>query len=107
MGLVVKCARCINDGFNMYSGDDDITVPMMSVGGKGVISVLANAAPAPVQKMCAAALDGDFATAGAMQLKYLQFINDLFIETNPIPVKEAMNMLGMSPEPVYLFQSRY
>ena len=102
MGLVCKCARCINDDFDIYSGNDDITVPLMSVGGNGVISVLANLCPKETADICKPALEGDFAAAGKMQLKYLELINDLFIGTNPIPIKEAMNMAGMNVGPCRL-----
>ncbi len=86
--------RC-GDQLDVYSGNDDQIVPLMSLGAKGVISVLSNVIPQQTHDMCAAALQGDFATAAKMQLEYLTLINRLFIEVNPIPVKEAMNLIGM------------
>lgn len=89
-----KLIEACGDKLNVYSGNDDMIVPMMSLGAKGVISVLSNVAPKETHDMCAAALAGDYKTAAEMQLKYLKLINALFIETNPIPVKEAMNLIG-------------
>lgn len=78
----------------IYSGNDDMIVPVMSLGGKGVISVLANVAPKETHELCKAYLDGDCQKATKMQLEYLDLINDLFIEVNPIPVKTALNLMG-------------
>ena len=86
-------ARC-GDSLDVYSGNDDQIIPMMSLGAKGVISVLSNVAPKETHDMTAAALAGDFQTAAALQLQYLGLIHALFIETNPIPVKEAVNQMG-------------
>lgn len=88
--LIERCG----DIMDVYSGNDDQIVPMMSLGAIGVISVLSNVMPKETHELCAAALAGDFKTAAAMQLKYLKLIHALFIETNPIPVKEAVNMMG-------------
>ena len=88
--LIERCG----DNLTVYSGNDDQIVPMMSLGAKGVISVLSNVAPRETHDMTAAALAGDFKTAAALQLKYLKLIHALFIETNPIPVKEAVNQMG-------------
>lgn len=95
MSLVCKFSKLINDNFTVYSGNDDINVPLMSMGGGGIISVLANILPGVAHDLAAACLNGDFETARAIQLKYMDLINALFIETNPIPVKEAMNMMGL------------
>lgn len=95
MSLVGKFSKLIDDNFTVYSGNDDINVPLMSLGGGGVISVLANILPGVSHEMATAALEGDFAKARELQIKYMDLINALFIETNPIPVKEAMNMLGL------------
>ncbi len=84
----------------LYSGDDEMTVPMMAVGGIGVISVVSNIAPRFVHDMCMKALNGDFAGAATMQLSELNLVEALFCETNPIPVKEAMNMMGMEVGPL-------
>ena len=95
MSLVCKFSKLIDENFTIYSGNDDINVPLMSMGGAGVISVLANILPGVSHEMAMAAQEGDFEKARALQLKYMDLINALFIETNPIPVKEAMNMLGL------------
>lgn len=78
----------------IYSGNDDMIVPVMSLGGKGVISVLANVCPKETHEMCQAYLDGDCAKATKMQLEYLDLCNKLFIEVNPIPVKTALRLMG-------------
>ena len=96
MSLVSKFAKLINENFNVYSGNDDINLPILSVGGAGVISVLANILPKETHELAMAYINGDTDKARAMQMKYLDFINALFIETNPIPIKEAMNMVGLN-----------
>ena len=84
---------------NVYSGNDDMVLPVVSVGGKGVISGLSTIAPAATAAMTKAALDGDFATAGALAHKYAYLIELLFVETNPAPVKYAMSLLELcTPE---------
>lgn len=81
---------------DLYSGNDDQIVPVLSLGGKGVISVLANIAPKESHDMVAAYLSGNVQESCALQLKYLQVIHALFSEVNPIPVKKAMNLMGMN-----------
>ena len=81
---------------DIYSGNDDMIVPVMSLGGKGVISVLANVAPKETHELCASYLRGDVETAKNLQLKYLDLVDCLFIEVNPIPVKTAVNLMGMN-----------
>ena len=81
---------------DIYSGNDDMIVPVMSLGGKGVISVLANVAPKETHELCASYLRGDVETSRKLQLKYLDLVNSLFIEVNPIPVKTALNLMGMN-----------
>lgn len=78
----------------IYSGNDDMIVPIMSLGGKGVISVVANILPQETHDICQKYLDGDTAGALKLQLDMLELINNLFIEVNPVPVKTAMQMLG-------------
>ncbi|MBR6718953.1 MAG: 4-hydroxy-tetrahydrodipicolinate synthase [Oscillospiraceae bacterium] len=90
--LIERCG----DKLTVYSGNDDQIVPMMSLGAKGVISVLSNVAPRETHDMTAAALAGDYKAAAALQLKYLKLVHALFIETNPIPVKEAVNQMGFA-----------
>ena len=89
--IIEKCG----DDLDVYSGNDDQIVPIMSLGGKGVISVLSNVLPRETHQIAQYCLDNDFASAAALQLKYLDLANNLFIDVNPIPVKEAMNILGM------------
>ena len=92
--IAATLASCGND-FYFWSGNDEDTVPMMSIGGKGVISVLGNIVPAVVAEMTKACLDGDFKRGAEIQLKYLDLTNKLFIEVNPMPVKAALNLMGM------------
>ena len=80
--------------FALWSGNDDQAVPVMSLGGQGVISVLSNVEPVKTQAMAKAALDGDFDTAAALQIELLPLIEALFSEVNPIPVKAAMKLIG-------------
>ncbi len=88
-------AEC-GDAFDIYSGNDDQIVPIMSMGGKGVISVVSNILPRETHDLCAACLAGDFKTGTEMQLKYLKLINALFCEVNPVPVKTATELMGLS-----------
>ena len=78
----------------IYSGNDDMIVPVMSLGGKGVISVVANIMPEETHNICQYYLDGEVKKSLALQLEMLELINNLFIEVNPIPVKTAMRMMG-------------
>lgn len=86
-------SRC-DSNFTVWSGNDDMIVPMMALGAKGVISVLSNVIPTQTQIMCRAALAGDFDTAAALQIEFQPLIEALFCEVNPIPVKEAMKIIG-------------
>ncbi|MBE7010862.1 MAG: 4-hydroxy-tetrahydrodipicolinate synthase [Ruminococcaceae bacterium] len=79
----------------IYSGNDDMIVPAMSLGGKGVISVLSNVVPKETHDMCQKFLDGDVEGACKLQLEYLDLVKALFCEVNPIPVKTALNLMGM------------
>ncbi|MCI7804124.1 MAG: 4-hydroxy-tetrahydrodipicolinate synthase [Oscillospiraceae bacterium] len=96
--LIAECG----DFLDVYSGNDDIIVPMMSIGAKGVISVLSNVMPKETHKMAQLCLDNNCEEAAKLQMKYLELINNLFIEVNPIPAKEAMNMMGMAAGPCRL-----
>jgi 4-hydroxy-tetrahydrodipicolinate synthase len=91
---VVEIARRAPEGFALYSGNDDMIVPLLSVGGKGVISVLANIAPRDTHDMVANYLAGDVKSAAALQLRAKPLIDALFCEVNPIPVKAALHMMG-------------
>ena len=83
---------------SIMCGDDSLTVPMMLLGAKGVISVASNIIPAELKKMTDACAAGDFVAAAALHKKYWRLFKDLFIESNPIPIKAAMAMLGMIEE---------
>ncbi len=96
MSYAMKIARHLSDSFRMYSGNDDIAIPIMSIGGSGVISVSANIIPRETHDMITDYINGDREKAAKTQLKYLELINALFMEVNPIPVKEAMNLMGMN-----------
>jgi 4-hydroxy-tetrahydrodipicolinate synthase len=86
--------------FSVMSGDDSLTLPMMSVGARGVISVVSNVAPAEASRMCALFLKGDLAGAARLHHELFTLIKTLFVETNPIPVKYAVSLLGLcKPEP--------
>ena len=88
--LIAECG----DSYDIYSGNDDQIVPIMSLGGKGVISVLSNIMPEETHNLTKMCLDGNFAGAAELQLKYLKLINALFCEVNPVPVKTAMAEMG-------------
>lgn len=81
------------DDLDVYSGNDDQIVPILSLGGKGVISVLSNVMPRETHDICQLFFDGKASESAALQLKLLELINDLFIEVNPIPVKTAMSLM--------------
>lgn len=91
---VAKVAALCGDALNIYSGNDDQVVPLLALGGKGVISVVSNVAPELVHNCCQAFFDRDTAKACALQLEMLPLEEALFCEVNPIPVKYAMNVLG-------------
>lgn len=99
---VAKTKQLVGDALDIYSGNDDQIIPIMSLGGKGVISVLSNIVPKETHDMCMAFLNGETEKARDLQLKYIPFINALFSDVNPIPVKEAMNLMGKNVGPVRL-----
>lgn len=91
----------LSDGkVDLYSGNDDQIVPLLSLGGKGVISVLSNIAPKKVHDICASYFAGDVKTSARLQLEAIPLIEALFCEVNPIPVKAAMNLMGMGTGPL-------
>lgn len=92
--VVKTLSLCEGEKIDYYSGNDDQIVPIMSLGGKGVISVLSNVAPRQTHDLCRAMLEGDMKKAASMQIEATELINNLFSEVNPIPVKAAMNMQG-------------
>ncbi|MBO4693542.1 MAG: 4-hydroxy-tetrahydrodipicolinate synthase [Clostridia bacterium] len=91
---IAETASLTDDDFSIYSGNDDQIVPVMSLGGSGVISVLSNLLPKETSRMCKLCLKGDYKTAAKMQLEYLPLISALFSEVNPIPVKAAVAAMG-------------
>lgn len=91
---VTKILRTCGPDFAVWSGNDELITPVMALGGKGVISVVSNVLPAETQAMAKAALDGDFDTASALQMKLQPLVELLFSEVNPIPAKAAMKLLG-------------
>ncbi len=91
---VAKIAALCGDELNIYSGNDDQIVPLLALGGKGVISVLAHVAPQETHDICQLWFDGKTAESTALQLRMLELCEALFCDVNPIPVKAAMNMLG-------------
>ena len=91
----------LTDGkLDMYSGEDGLVVPLMAIGAIGVISVISNIAPQETHDMCQAFLDGNLEKARQMQMKSLPLVDALFSEVNPIPVKKAMNLMGMEVGPL-------
>ena len=93
--LFSRTRALCGDDLYVWSGNDDNTVPMMSMGAKGVISVASNIVPQTVTDLCRLCLDGDFKAATELYCKYSELFATLFIEVNPIPVKTAMNLMGM------------
>ncbi len=91
---IAKIAQLCGDKIDIYSGNDDQIVPVMSLGGKGVISVLSNLLPKETSEMCKSFIRGDVKKSLDMQLRYLELIDTLFCEVNPIPVKAAMAAMG-------------
>jgi 4-hydroxy-tetrahydrodipicolinate synthase len=100
--LLAHTRYLCGDDFYIWSGNDDQVVPMMSLGAKGVISVVCNIMPELMVDMSHACLEGDFHKAGKLQVEYMDFIDSLFIEVNPIPIKCAMNLVGLEAGPLRL-----
>lgn len=100
--LLAHTRHICPDDFYIWSGNDDQVVPMMSLGAKGVISVVSNIAPELMVKMSHLCLENNFEAASKLQIEYMDLIDALFCEVNPIPVKEALNMMGMEAGPVRL-----
>jgi 4-hydroxy-tetrahydrodipicolinate synthase len=99
---VLEMFRLCGDIIDIYSGNDDMVVPLLAAGGKGVISVVANIAPADTHEMVSTFLNGNREEALSLQLKLLPLIHALFCEVNPIPVKTAMNLMGFDMGPLRL-----
>lgn len=102
MAQVVELFACCGDQIDVYSGEDGLTVPMMAMGAKGTISVLSNVIPAQAVAMTDAFFAGDIAAAAKMQCRYLDLINDLFCEVNPIPAKAGVSAMGFGEENIRL-----
>lgn len=102
LSAVAKTRYLCGDELDIYSGNDDQAVPIMSLGGIGVISVLSNFLPDVMHKMCADYLSGNTKSAADMQIKYTGLMNALFSDVNPIPVKAAMDILGLGAGPCRL-----
>ena len=98
--LVLRTMAACGDDFNIWSGNDTQIVPLMAMGCKGVISVLANICPSATAELAGACLQGDYQKAAAMQILYMELIDALFCEVNPIPVKTALNLMGMEVGPL-------
>ncbi len=92
---IAKIMHLSDGGIDLYSGNDDQIVPILSLGGKGVISVLSNVAPYETHRMCQLYFDGDVVESAKEQLRAIPLCDALFCEVNPIPVKAALNMMGM------------
>ena len=91
--LIAKTRALCGDSLNLWSGNDDNTVPMMALGALGVVSVASNIVPAAVSRLCELCLSGDYTAATELYVKYAALFSALFIETNPMPVKAAMRMM--------------
>ena len=102
ISAIAKTIALCGDDLDIYSGNDDQVLPILALGGKGVISVFANICPAETHDICEKFFQGDLAGSRELFLKYLPLMEDLFMDVNPIPVKEAMNMMGMECGPCRL-----
>jgi len=97
---IAELMSIAGEDVDLYSGNDDQIVPLLSLGGKGVISVLSNVAPKETHEMCARFFEGDVEGSRAIQLKAIPLCKALFCEVNPIPVKKAMNLMGLEAGPL-------
>ncbi len=102
MSYAMKIAHCISPNFALWCGNDDITIPLLSIGGSGVISVWANIMPQECHEMVMDYLEGRREQAAATAVRYLELMNGLFMEVNPIPVKTALNQMGKEVGPFRL-----
>jgi 4-hydroxy-tetrahydrodipicolinate synthase len=100
IGQMAKILSNVPESFTVLSGDDAVTLPLMSLGGRGIISVASNQIPAEMSQLAAAGLKGDFETARRFQRKYQDLMDVNFVESNPQPVKYAMSLMGLL-EPVW------
>lgn len=100
MAQASKTMYLCDGNLDLYSGEDGLVLPLMSIGAKGVISVWSNVAPAQVHQMCQSFFDGDIGTARRLQAEALPLVDALFSEVNPIPVKKALNLMGKEVGPL-------
>ncbi len=100
LAQVANIVQEVPERFAVLSGDDAVTIPVIALGGRGIISVVSNEIPAEMAQLAQACLKGDFATARAIQKRYLPLMNVNFVESNPIPVKTALGLMGLI-EPAY------
>lgn len=100
LGLIVQLMSIAGNDVDLYSGNDDQILPLLALGGKGVISVLSNVAPKETHDICQKFFDGDIEGSRELQYRSIDLINALFCEVNPIPVKKAMNLMGMQAGPM-------
>lgn len=100
LSQIAEIKALCGDELTIYSGNDDQIVPILSLGGKGVISVLSNVAPKEAHNICQLFFDGKVEESAKLQLEYLKLINALFIEVNPIPVKTALGLMGYNVGPL-------
>ncbi|MEE1361031.1 MAG: 4-hydroxy-tetrahydrodipicolinate synthase [Selenomonadaceae bacterium] len=102
LSAVAKIRHAVGDALDIYSGNDDQIVPILSLGGKGVISVLSNVTPKKTHDICQLYFDGKVEESAKLQIELIDLIDALFCEVNPIPVKVAMRMLGYEAGPLRL-----
>jgi len=100
IGQMAAVLNAVPDNFSVLAGDDSVALPLFALGGKGVISVAANEAPREMAQLCDCGLAGDFAGARTIHREYLPLMEINFVESNPIPVKAAMSLMGLL-EPVW------
>ena len=102
MSGLASAVALFGDDLDVYSGNDQEITPIMALGGKGVISVLANVMPKETSEICRLCLENDFLSAAKLQIEMIPLINALFADVNPIPVKEAMKIIGFNAGPCRL-----
>lgn len=102
LSLIAQIADECGDALDIYSGNDDQVLPILSLGGKGVISVFSNLLPREMHNLCQSFFDGDVAGALKLQLDYLKLMNSLFIEVNPVPIKTACGIMGLCSDEMRL-----
>ena len=102
LGAIQKTVKLCPEDFSVWSGNDDETAPICLLGGKGVISVVANILPGEMHRLTELCFQNDFAAAGKLQLRLKDFCDAMFCEVNPIPVKTALNLLGWNAGPLRL-----